>query len=370
MAFDHGGQIYTLAAQQGLSADEALTECVDFSASIAPWFFAEAPHFNPLALLHYPDSTHQSLINTIQNRFQIDRDCITVSNGISSAILNLFAYLRPKNTVLYTPIFGEYERVALSYGSKIQRIERLSQTQESAFSANSIEKLAQIPIAKNSLVVWVNPSTPDGRYVSLQELKPLFDLWQQQDCWVLLDESFLPFISFDPKISGRSLLDTWPKLIVLQSLTKYYACPGLRVGAVFAHPDFLTQWPQAHWPVSAIDQALLLQRMQDHSLESQNHILQTQLKTDLIRALQESPLVKTIYPGQVNFILVKTRIKAQVIQQALAKTGILVRDCQNFGLGDYSLRLAVKDEASHNRLLASWSQLEDLTQEPITDVAI
>ncbi|MEA1989453.1 MAG: aminotransferase class I/II-fold pyridoxal phosphate-dependent enzyme, partial [Pseudomonadota bacterium] len=271
----HGGQLYAEAAKQGLTEQQALEKWIDFSASIPPWTFRPTAPLNELALQHYPDANHAELMHALQQRFQIAPEYISVCNGVSSAILNLFAYLRPKQTTLYAPIFGEYEKVAAAYGSQIQRINRLK---DASLTPYSISDLAKIPVAKNSLVIWVNPSTPDGQHTDLESMKPLLDLWKQQNCLVVLDESFLPFIGFDTKLSGRSLLETWPKLIILQSLTKYYACPGLRVGAVFAHPDFLSQWPQAHWPISIVDQKILLQRLNEPSLETQNQALQTQLK--------------------------------------------------------------------------------------------
>lgn len=350
----HGGQLYAQAAKQGVTAEEALANWLDFSASIPPWQFSHSPHFNPLALLHYPDSSHRLLIDAIQTRFEVPPDSISICNGVSAAIHNLFAYLRPEHTVLYTPLFGEYETVARAFGSKIHPINRLDKT---TFAPQSIKQLAQIPIPKNSVVVWVNPSTPDGHYTSLAALKPLLDVWRKQDCWVLLDESFLPFIGFEPGLSGRSLLGDWPRLIVLQSLTKFYACPGLRIGTVFAHPEFLAQWPQAHWPVSAVDQALLLQRMLEPGLTVQNVLLLTRLKSELIMGLNQALFVERVFPGRVNFVLVNTRIKASLIVQALAQNGILVRDCQSFGLGDFTLRVAVKDEASQCRLLSAWANL-------------
>lgn len=381
MSQTHGGQIYQHARHCGLKESEALNTILDFSASIPPWRFDYSKTydaaFNDDIISHYPDSQTQELTQQVSDQFAIAPKNIQFCNGVSSAILNLFCHLRPLNTVLYTPVFGEYLQMANHYSQNVIPIERPLQPSIQSNSVSSqienqqttlqiIEALAKQPVPQNSLIVWVNPATPDGKHYRLQEMQPLISLWQQQNCWVLVDESFLPFISLKPNESFRSLLSEWPRLIVLQSLTKYFACPGLRIGCVFAHPEFIQSWPQASWPISVLDQKVLLSLMQEPSLIRQNQQLMQVAKTDFIQTLEQSSLVTQLYHSDCNFVLLKTRVTAKTLAEKLAQKHILVRDCESFGLGNHHLRLAIKSPHSNQIFLTHWQQIEkELNHDPV-----
>lgn len=354
---EHGGQFFALAKQRGFSPEQALEQIIDLSASINPNQPLMSPSL-PLSLLrHYPPQPADALITALANKFQLPSENIRLTNGISAAILSIFAHLRPDNSVLYTPLYGEYQRAAECYSRNLIEIKRDIQNTDKQ-TDNQAWLSTKVPA--NSLLVFVNPATPDGFYYSPAQLAPLLKQAREQNCWLLMDESFLPFLSFSDDLSLRSLLADWPKLIILQSLTKYYACPGLRVGAVFAHRDFLNDWPQAAWPISSLDSDLLTQALQDKHFDQHNQAWLSMAQTDLIRQLNTSALIKRCYPTRTNFVLVQTRLPAKHITQALQNANILLRPCDSFGLGDDHIRIAVQTPAVHQHLI---NALNTLTKE-------
>lgn len=356
----HGGQFFEFAQRQGFSLQQALARVLDFSASINP----NQPDYNltlqPALWSHYPPQQSQGLRVAIAEKFQLAIDHIRLTNGISSAILSLFAHLRPHTTLLFTPLYGEYQRAATFYSQTTIELKRdINQPDHQAWC------LPDLPA--NSLVVFVNPSTPDGHYYAPHKLEKLIAHWRKQDCWVVIDESFLPFLGFDHDISFRQFLADWPKLIIMQSLTKYYACPGLRVGAVFAQPDWLKTWPQASWPISYLDSQLLQQALEDPDFDKLNQAWLLSAKDDLIQRLQSCALVKKVIPGSANFVLVQTQRPAQQIAQALEDQQILVRACNSFaaGLGQDHLRISVQTSTHHQRLIQAFNQLNQETPHAI-----
>ena len=349
----HGGQFFEFAQRQGLSPQQALTKVLDFSASINPNQPGYDLTLQPALWSHYPPQQAQALLVAIADKFQLATDHIRLTNGISSAILSLFAHLRPHTTLLFTPLYGEYQRAAAFYSQTTIELKRdIQQPDDQAWC------LPDLPA--NSLVVFVNPSTPDGHYYAPHKLEKLIHYWRKQDCWVVMDESFLPFLGFDDHLSFRQHLRDWPKLIIMQSLTKYYACPGLRVGAVFAQPALLKAWPEAAWPISYLDSQLLQQALQDPGFDAHNQAWLLSSKADLIQRLQSCALVKQVIPGTANFVLVQTRLPAQQIAHALENQQILVRTCDSFsaGLGQNHLRISVQTPSQHLRLVEALNKFK------------
>jgi len=344
---EHGGQFFALAQQLGYSHQHALAQLIDLSASINPVKPLVEQRFNPDLLRHYPPLDPADLRDALAKKFALRASQICVTNGISSAILSLFAHFRPAHTVLYTPIYSEYQRAAAIYSQQTTEISRL----------DNPTGLHQ-PVPKNAWVVWVNPSTPDGQYYSPEQLAPLVAHWRAQDCWVLVDESFLPFIGFESSWSFRGLLEDWPRLVILQSLTKYYACPGVRIGAVFAQSDTLNQWPQPSWPISTRDSDYLIQALQDSDFDRRSQAWLSDAKMDLVNQLSPHPLIEQVYPTDANFVLVKTRQPARPLSLGLQQQGILVRACDSFGLGECYLRIAVQTPAIHQRLIAGLNKAD------------
>ena len=122
--FEHGGQFFALAKQRGFSAEQALDTLVDLSASINPNQPQMSADFSLALLRHYPPQQAQDVLSALANKFDVAVENIQLTNGISSAILALFAFLRPANTVLYTPIYSEYQRAAQYYSQHTLEIKR------------------------------------------------------------------------------------------------------------------------------------------------------------------------------------------------------------------------------------------------------
>ncbi|MFA6700095.1 MAG: aminotransferase class I/II-fold pyridoxal phosphate-dependent enzyme [Thiomicrospira sp.] len=352
--WQHGGQFFTHAQQHDLSPTLALETLIDLSASINPNLPDTRPRINAALWRHYPVQTDHNLLALLANKFQLESAHIRLTNGISSAILALFAHFRPDITVLYTPIYSEYQRAAQTYSRKVIQIQRpLACTNQQA----CLNDLLSQPVAKNSWIVWVNPATPDGSYWTPNALRPLLQHWREQGCWVLMDESFLPFLGFDSHLSLRPLIADWPNLIILQSLTKYYACPGLRVGAVFAHPDVLTAWPQPAWPISSFDSDILSQALSDSAFDAHTQRWLHSAKADLVAQLNAHPLINQVLPSAANFVLAHTRPPAQTLAHALSAQAIFVRPCDSFGLGAHFVRIALHSPPIHRRLIHALNQL-------------
>ena len=312
----HGANIYKYAKELQCKPEEI----IDFSSNINLY---DKPLFPKVDTKRYGDPTYNSLKKIIAKRYGLKKSNIALFNGASSAIFYLLGFLQEKNVTLYAPLYGEYE--AASFGKKVQKI-------------NRFEELYKKP-KKNSIVVFVNPATPDGKYY---DLKKLFTIWKEQNATVILDESFLEFENLP---SLRKEIDNYKKLYIIQSFSKFYSCAGVRVGAIFSHKKNIQKFQLPMWNLSSFDAAFLQERLKDKTFVKKSIKHHQKRKKELQKILKEH---FRVFESDANFFLVKAD---KTLFKKLLKHKILTRPCGSFDfLDDGYIRFAVKDKKSHKKL--------------------
>ncbi|MGI8984694.1 MAG: aminotransferase class I/II-fold pyridoxal phosphate-dependent enzyme, partial [Acidimicrobiales bacterium] len=143
--------------------------------------------------------------------------------------------------------------------------------------------------------------------------------------------------AFYPLATGR-----WTRSapLVVGSLTKLLACPGLRAGYVLA--DEVRRLRQPAWSVNGLVTAALPDLLAAVDLPAWAAGV-ARLRGRLVDVLTGAGLDPE--PSDANYLLVR----APGLRDRLAAQGILVRDCASFGLGDH-VRIAVPDDAGLARL--------------------
>lgn len=306
--FEHGSDIYSFAKKIHTTPQKI----IDFSSNIN--FLLPSLKFN-VDISKYPNKHYDSLKETIAKKYNINKQYIQLFNGANEAIFTITKQF--EHITLYAPIYSEYKN-ANNY-SLINRFSR----------PYTIPK-------KNSLVVFVNPSTPDGK---CYDLKPFFEIWQKQKAIVLIDESFLEFTQLQ---SAISYLESYGKLIILKSFSKFYSCPGVRLAFIISKLQFKTPL----WNISSFDSNYIENMLQNKRFYIKTKKFTSQNKLLLENILSESGLFEKIYNSCANFVLCKLRnITAEVLQEQLAQSRILIRNCSNFDfLNNYYVRFAVKSK--------------------------
>jgi threonine-phosphate decarboxylase len=250
-------------------------------------------------------------------------------NGGSSAIFALFRHLSRSlsHCTIYSPAYLEYKKAAHCFGYGTTHIDRLTQMDET--------------VREGSLVVFVNPSTPDGHFY---EMEPFLQMWQRQGCTVLVDESF---IEFTPYASVSELLAAYPNLYILKSMTKFFGAAGIRVGTLISHTRNIEalKTTEPLWKLSAFDSAYIAAALKDRDFKARSDTANAQSREYLLDILAQSPLVRHIYPSVANYVLVELEgITAGQLQQKLLPHRVMVRNCENFDtLGASHVRIAVKN---------------------------
>ena len=326
--FEHGGQIEKFALELGCD----VSEIIDLSSNInfvKPQINID---FNTLDISSYP--TYDKLYEKIASNYGVQSDEIELFNGGSSAIFTLFKHLNLESCTIYSPAYLEYKKASLNFGYKLNLINRFENI--------------DVEVKKNSLVIFVNPSTPDGKYYELEEL---MKKWIENSCTILIDESFLDFCD---KPSAIEYLKTYDKLYILKSMTKFYSSAGIRVGTIVSTKENIEKLKEFEpmWKLSQFDSIYLQNALEDKVFKSVSQKINEKNRIELESILKSSSFVDEISTSSANYMLVKLKdIKAKEFQERLKPYKIMVRDCSNFDyLDDRFIRVAVKSSSANDSL--------------------
>ncbi|MFU8819408.1 MAG: threonine-phosphate decarboxylase CobD [Desulfurivibrio sp.] len=343
--FAHGGNLNMLAAKAGIDPQVML----DFSASINPLGMPPAARQAIIAgieqLGHYPDPLAEELVAAIAEAYNLDSELLLAGNGSTELLYLALRVLRPGRVLLTAPGFSEYERAARLVGAKIKwlRLRRQDdfRIDPAAFTA---------AMAGCDLALLCNPNNPTGQALSRREVMAVAAAAKGCRCRLLLDEAFADFC---PELS---LLGHYHNshLLILRSLTKFYALPGLRLG--FLHlPRRLRSRFLAHkepWSVNTLATKAAVAALADEDFRRRTLAFMAGERAWLTEELTRLTGAR-VYPAAANYLLLETP-RAPALLNGLLSQGIAVRDCTNFrGLGPHFLRVAIRSREENRRLLAA-----------------
>ncbi len=320
--FEHGGDINSFAKELKCEVEQI----IDLSSNIN--FLKPKTNIHNLDISSYPK--YDLLYKSISNHYNIKRYNIELFNGASSAIFTLFKHFELQDCIIYSPAYLEYKKAAKLFSYKLHKINRFE----------NLEK----EVKKNSLVVFVNPSTPDGKYYKLERL---MRYWFKQNCTILIDESFLEFTN---KKSITKYINEYDKLYILKSMTKFYSCAGVRVGTIISSKNNIKKLKEKEplWKLSTYDMNYIIEVLKDTKFTKKTIKKTNKNKAYLQEVLSSYNFIEKVYKSDANFLLLKLKnIESKTLQNHLKKYKIMVRDCSNFDFLDSSfVRIAVKNEAS------------------------
>jgi len=332
--YEHGGQIY--------NSDGKADVWLDFSANINPFGLSEkilqVLTENLRGVTNYPDPNALELKRSISQRYGVDDKNLVVLNGAAEFFYLYLNVLRPKRVIIPVPSFSEYERAAHAAFCNVKYFFTIA---EENFAIN-IEKLRAEIKNPSDVVIIGRPNNPTGNLITVEEILRLAEVAN-----VLIDESFIDFLEIE---SARRIISE--KISVVQSLTKIFAIPGLRLGFAVVEKNLAARLNLSKdvWNVN-----FLAQKVGVAALADEDFLIKTcaWLKIEqkfFVERLKNLRGVE-IFPPTVNFILFKHE-NAQKILSNLRQRKILIRSCANFaGLNEFYLRSAIRSREENILLL-------------------
>jgi threonine-phosphate decarboxylase len=346
----HGGNIYAFARSRGLPPEQVL----DFSASINPlgWPRGVAKAYRQALsrVAHYPEPYAETLTRALAAYHDLDPRAVLVGNGSTQLMYVLARVLAPRRALIIAPSFSE-QGAALQHSNA--QIDHL--VLRPPLFALSLDRLQKALTQGYDVLVLTNPNSPTGALLPRAQLEQIVRVCRTTQTQLVIDETFVDWVE---EASLKHWVVRSADVIVLRSLTKFFALPGLRVGYLIAHPR-VTARLRAQlepWSVNAIAQEVARTCLNDQRFVQRSR---TFLERERPWLFQQLLTIEGLQPllSQANFLLVritkKDRCAADVVQRLAAKN-ILVRDCGNFvGLGKRFFRVAVRTRSENARLVAA-----------------
>ena len=336
--FEHGGNVYESGK---------ISDWLDMSANINPFGMSEHVKNTILnnidGLIHYPDPSMQELKSAISKRYEVDEKNLIALNGAAEFFYLFFNAIRPEKILIAVPSFSEYERAAIASKSEAKYF--FTHAQDN-FEINFDLLINFIREENIDCAVLANPNNPTGNFLNAENISELLNVVK----YLLIDESFIDFVD------GHSIKKLFcERLIIVQSLTKIFSIPGLRLGFAIADENLIERLELCKdvWNVN-----YLAQKVGSVALSDDDYIIKTQNwiadeKIFICERFKQINHVKIFNPT-VNFILMKFETKQLAIKvlNNLRDKKILLRHCENFrGLDGRYIRMAIKFRKENERTI-------------------
>ncbi|MCJ7617017.1 MAG: threonine-phosphate decarboxylase CobD [Desulfobacterales bacterium] len=369
----HGARAQEISEKSGKS----LAELIDFSVNLNP--LGPPKLSRPLAsalknIGNYPDNRYPSFRKAAAASLNVKPENIVPGNG-SSELIRLFAEAvieKGNRVIIPFPTFSEYEFQCRLFGARIEsvdyseikdRTEKNNVTDKTDITnINNIRYTANITEIKPDgckAVFLCNPNNPTGRLIRKEDVLKLAEKCTRSETFLFVDEAFIELS--DPKESITEFAASNDFVVVLRSLTKTFAVPGLRIGFAVASSEFANILNNIRIPWSLNSVAL---EVGEHLLKGHKGYIKRTL--DLIENERKwlSSRLSAIrglrpYQSDTNFILVDIRdffISSAKLTEMMLKQGIIIRDCVSFGLKDH-IRVAVRKRQENRKLIKALSNV-------------
>ncbi len=276
----------------------------------------------------YPETDARSLQHCLAKWHGLSADQLLITNGATEAFYLIAHHFRNKTATIVIPSFAEYEDACSANKLQLQFLEW--------------EKLNSGTQFLTDVVFFGNPNNPTG--AALNKSISLSLLKNNPRVIFIIDEAYTDFT--EEKISMVTELGSFSNLIVVKSLTKTHAIPGLRLGYMLGTSSLIEQITSCKMPWSvnalAIEAGKYIVRQDNPS-----PLPLRQLLTDTKQLIHQLEKIKglTIQPTSTNFFLCKTiaGTSAELKSFLLEEFGLLIRDASNFrGLTKNHFRISTQ----------------------------
>ncbi|WP_228716764.1 threonine-phosphate decarboxylase CobD [Billgrantia pellis] len=346
----HGGRPEQLLPRFGLAAKRCV---IDFSANLNPLgppsWLPERLAASLAELAVYPDPDYTAARQAIARTEGLAPGQIRLTNGGAEAIFLAAALLAKRGAcraVVVQPTFCEYERACRHYGIAVRHLG----LEGESFELNGSRALDAMREA--DAVFLCRPNNPTGTLIAFDLIERMLAVGQRRGTTLVVDEAFIDFVTPDERLTP--LLARYANLLLLRSMTKLYAIPGLRLGYVMGEGSVVEQIArlQLPWSVNAPAAALA-----EPLLEDSDYLQRTQgwlaAERPWLQGELESQGLRVV-PSRANFLLFQDRRSGTMpaLLEHLARCGILARHTHGFmGLDGAWLRVAVRSRQENAELI-------------------
>lgn len=283
--------------------------------------------------------------------FGLRQEQIVVGNGAAELIKSLMEHFTGKLGIPF-PTFQEYPNrkspeMIVPYFVENDNFTYTAEDLMAYYEHKDIQALA-----------IVNPDNPSGQYISKADLLRLALWTEEREIRLIIDESFVDFADTkeDASLLHQDILNTYPNLIVVKSISKSYGVPGLRLGILASGDVSLIadmKKDVAIWNINSFGE-FFLQIYEKYEKDYRTALAKFKtVRQSFLTELSKLDGLRVI-PSQANYVLceVTADMSSRELAENLLEDNILIKDLSNkkgFHGRNY-IRLAVRDEMDNQKL--------------------
>ncbi len=305
-------------------------------------------------LNRYPEPQPAELIRHLAQLYEVSPECVLAGRGSDEGIdlvVRTFCRAERDSVIICPPTFGMYKVSARIQGAGVIEVPLLKE-RGFAFDVESVLAAHRDDV---KIVFVCSPNNPTGSLVDRASIVRLCDSLMDR-ALVVVDEAYVEFAETE---SIASLIDRYPNLVVLRTLSKAYALAGARCGAVLAQPDVVALLARVITPYAIPEptiEAVLRLTDESHQAEARDRIAKVlSERARVSSALARASLVRKVWPSATNFLLVEC-VDADRVLRAATAAGLIIRDPRSQpGLAS-CVRISIGTPEQNERLLAGIRQ--------------
>ena len=313
---------------------------------------ADRVHRVATTLNRYPDRD-ATVLRTALGKFinslsgtNFAADSIWAANGSNEIIQSLFMAFGDRGALGFTPSYSMHPLIA-----KVIGVTWKDGGRRADFTLDTTKAISEITANKPALTFITTPNNPTGTLLKLGEIEELAKATAQVNGLLVVDEAYAEFSS---EASAVTLIDKYPNLVVIRTMSKAFAFAGARVGYLVANPEVIDAMYLVRLPyhLSAITQAAA-----EVALEYQGELLGTvstliESRKQVVTALVAMGL--QVAPSSANFIIFSGfNLEPAQIWRQLLDRGVLIRDVGLLG----HLRMTIGNEAENQKFISALKEI-------------
>lgn len=290
----------------------------------------------------------------------VKEDYIVPGNGAAELIKALMELL-PGTLGITRPTFEEYpnrreEDTLVTFVPANDEFRYSSQDLIDYFSVNRADN-----------ILLINPDNPSGNFIPREDVLKLAEWCESEGIRLIVDESFVDFsIGWrENTLLHDSLLETYPHMIVVKSISKSYGVPGIRLGILCsADVEVISRIKKmvSIWNLNSFCEffmQIFTKYEKDYHVACDKFIVERDSFESELRKIN----FLRVIPSQANYFLVEVLppfTAKELVLKMLKEHNILMRDCSGKGGfdGRQYMRIAVRNNQDNSRLIEALKSLQ------------
>lgn len=291
----------------------------------------------------YPDPHQRVLKRRLAEIKGVAVEQLFVGNGSDEAIdlvYRVFCEPRRHNVVSIAPSYGMYEVAAATNDVEFRKVPLGPDFELDA------DRFLAATDEDTRAVFLCSPNNPSGNLLDPREVEKILTGFPGV---TVVDEAYIDFAG-TPGLVPR--LAEFPRLVVLQTLSKAWGMAGLRLGLALADPQIIAVMSRVKYPynINGITQRIVLDKLADTAL-IENQVAEIRAERDRLAAeLPALPVVRRVFPSDANFVLIRLDDPRGVYLR-LIEAGLIVRDRSRVAGCEGCLRVTVGTPEENRKLI-------------------